>query len=96
MFLSQIHPFNSLHKIPCGRHKYSLNSDVCFSTDISVADPGFPAGRCGPIRRAWTSDAGTFWQRCMQKRKNLVPWGGGGWRAPGTVPRSANVFDVTD
>ena len=42
----------------------------------SVVDPGFPVGGRGPIRGAWTSDEGAFWQKCMQKRKNWVPWGG--------------------
>ena len=39
----------------------------------SVADPGFPIGGRGPIRGAWTSDTGTFQQKCMRKQKNWVP-----------------------
>ena len=39
----------------------------------AVADPGFPVGGgVDPLGGAWTSDMGAFWQKCMQKRKNLV------------------------
>ena len=40
---------------------------------VLVADPGFPIGGHGPIGGAWTSDVGAFWQKCVQKQKNLVP-----------------------
>ena len=49
-------------------------------------------GGADPLAGAWTSDVGAFQQKCMQKQKNLVPWGGGG-RAPDTPPRSANAMD---
>ena len=44
-----------------------------------MADPGFP------VEGAWTPNAGTFRRKCMQRRKNWVPWGGGG-HVPGTLP----------
>ena len=37
------------------------------SYNKAVADPGFPVGGHAPIRGAWTSNVGTFWQKCMQK-----------------------------
>ena len=33
----------------------------------TVADSGFPVGGRGPFRGAWTSDMGTFQQKCMRK-----------------------------
>ena len=39
---------------------------------LPVADPGFPVGGGG----APTSDVGTFWQKCMRKRKNWILLGG--------------------
>ena len=64
MFMKKIPPFN--------RPEY-----------LSVADPGFPVGgggrgpvreACGPIGEgAWTPNVGTFWEKCLRKRKNWVP-----------------------
>ena len=50
----------------------------------TVADPGFPVGGRGPVRGVWTPNVGTFWQKCMQKRKNWVLYGGG--HAPSMPP----------
>ena len=58
-----------------------------------VADPGFPVGgapSCGG--EVLTSDVGTFWQKRIEKRKNWIPWGGGGGHAGGT-PGSANAIE---
>ena len=54
----------------------------------SVADPGFPirggmvplGGHVDLLGGTWTPNAGTFWQKCMRKRKNWVPSGEGGVR----------------
>ena len=40
----------------------------------TVADPGFFVGGADPLG-ALTSDAGVFWQKCMQKQNNWVPLG---------------------
>ena len=54
---------------------------------IAVADPGFPVGGGGPTHwGAPTSDAYTFWQKCMQKRKKLILLGGGGGVRAGGAP----------
>ena len=48
-----------------------------------MPDPGFPFGGYQPVGGeggALTSDAGTFWQKRMQNRKNWVPSGGLGLR----------------
>ena len=42
---------------------------------FAVADPGFPVrggmdplgGHVDPLGAVWTTDAGTFWQKCMRK-----------------------------
>ena len=42
---------------------------------VPVADPGFPSEEGGAPSHWWgapTSDVGTFWQKCMQKRKNWI------------------------
>ena len=39
---------------------------------MPVADPGFPVGGRGPVRGAWTSNVDAFWQKYMQKLKNLA------------------------
>ena len=32
-----------------------------------MADPGFPVGGVDPLGEVWTSDVGTFQQKCMQQ-----------------------------
>ena len=66
--------------------KYPLTNSPAFVyyLSCSVADPGFPVRRGrGPIRGAWTSDAGAF----RQKQMNWVPWEGVHRTRP---PKSAN------
>ena len=59
------------------------------SCGSSVADPGFPVGGgVDPLEGAWTSDLGTFRQKCMQNERTGSRRRG---RAPGTPPRSANA-----
>ena len=46
----------------------TMTGFINFPHTITVADPGFPVGGGrGPVRGAWASDVGAFWQKCMQK-----------------------------
>ena len=56
----------------------------------TVADPGFPVGGGATRWGVPTSDAYTFWQKLMGKRKKWILLGGGG--AGGAPPGSANVI----
>ena len=58
---------------------------------VSVADPGFPVGGIDLVGGAPTPEVVMFRKFCVSKRKNLDPWGE---RAPGTPPRSANVYGI--
>ena len=69
-FDGQDHESNSISK----RQHLPFTNPVGTLVTNAVADPGFPVGgACTRYGRAWTSDAGTFRQKCMQKRKNWVP-----------------------
>ena len=71
-------PVNQVHLV---------NSWVCRTQGVQWRIQDFP-GSVDPLGRMWTSDTGAFYQKCMQKGKNWVPWGGGA--ALGTPPRSAS------
>ena len=58
---------------------------------VPVADPGFPVGGHGPIRGHVDPRCGHFLAKMCAKMKEFGLIGG---RAPGTHPRSANVYYI--
>ena len=50
-----------------------LHAPINFGVQ-TVADPGFPVG-ASSCRGVPTSNAGTFWQKCMHKQKNCIQLG---------------------
>ena len=69
----------------CGLSISVISSKIMVFKNIykSVADPGFPVGGgADPLGGAPTSDAYTFWQKCMQKQKKWILLGGTCQRHP--------------
>ena len=46
--------------------------NITFPHMCAVVDPGFPVGGAWTHWGVWTSNAGAFWQKHMQKQKNWV------------------------
>ena len=86
--------------------KLQITGRALLSTNFNIVQTNLPSWYCGIVQwriqdfslgggapRRWgvpTSDAGTFWWKCMRKQKNWILLGDGD-HMPAAPPGSANV-----